>query len=177
MWCSSAVNLTRLSRLEVSRTRWSPVNAVSRPAVRPAGTPQRFPWLRPFPPPPPQNTPQIETRLVLCSAASSVLWTHPRPSLRSPHQRGWQGYGFPFLPRPTMLRRTPMRPPCSCASNFPTCSRAGSQQGSRVAPCCVLPSDQKDGIGIPDLPISQLNGWPAGVPCQRFATNLTARNA
>ena len=55
--------------------------------------------------------------------------------------------------------------------------RAGSQQDSRVAPCCVLPSDQNDGIGIPDLPISRLNGWPVGVPCQRFDEHLTMYNA
>lgn len=34
-----------------------------------------------------------------------------------------------------------------------------------------------DGIGIPDLPISRLNGWPVGVPCQRFATHLAMTNA
>ncbi|MDP2759765.1 MAG: hypothetical protein Q8O64_05080, partial [Sideroxyarcus sp.] len=55
--------------------------------------------------------------------------------------------------------------------------RAGSRQGSRVAPCCVLPSTKGNGVGIPDLQISRLNGWPVGVPCQRFAAHLAMRNA
>jgi hypothetical protein len=40
-----------------------------------------------------------------------------------------------------------------------------------------LPSDQKDGIGIPDLPILRLNGWPADAPCQRLDAHLAMRNA
>ena len=55
--------------------------------------------------------------------------------------------------------------------------RAGSQQDSRVAPRCVLPSVHCHDIGIPDLPISRLNGWPVGVPCQRFALHLAMYNA
>ena len=72
-------------------------------------TPRRSPWLPPFSPPSPQDGP--------CSKASSILWGYP-----TSHRRRWQDYGFPSLPRPTFLRRAPMRSPSSCASNFPACS-------------------------------------------------------
>ena len=73
-------------------------------------------------------------------AASSILWPH-----LTSHRRGWQGCGFPFLPRPTILRRAPMRPPSSCASNFPTCSGSPTAQDHgkarvwRLAVCCLPP--------------------------------------
>ena len=112
-------------------------------------TPRRFPWLRPFPPSPPQCLPPENTGAALCSATSRVLmellaiplgeqktlakwlviWAHP-----TSHRRRWQNYGFPSPPLPTIFRRVPMRPPSSCASNlfgsspacrpphnFPTC--------------------------------------------------------
>ena len=55
--------------------------------------------------------------------------------------------------------------------------RAGSRQGSRVAPRRVLPSTKGNGVGIPELQISRLNGWPVGVRCQRFAAHLAMGNA
>jgi len=38
---------------------------------------------------------------------------------------------------------------------------------------CVLCSAKTDGIGIPDFPISRLNGWPVGSPVN--ASQLTSR--
>ena len=76
---------------------------------------QRSPWLPPFSPLPPLDG--------LCSEASSIIWGYP-----TSHRRRWQDYGFPSLPRPTMLHRAPMRPPSSCASNFPTCSGSPTAQ-------------------------------------------------
>ena len=87
----------------------------------------------------------------------------------------------PSLPRPTLFRRSTDETSQLLRKQLPNMlrvsDRAGSKQDSRFMPCCVLPSGQKDGIGIPDLPISRLNGWPVGVPCQRFATHLTMTSA
>jgi hypothetical protein len=49
MWCNSAVNLTRLSRLAVSRMPSIPFDAVSRLGVRPAGVSPAFPLAAPLP--------------------------------------------------------------------------------------------------------------------------------
>ena len=49
MWCSSAVNLTRLSRLAVSRMPSSPFDAASRLGVRTAGGSPAFPLAAPLP--------------------------------------------------------------------------------------------------------------------------------
>ncbi|QHD06949.1 hypothetical protein PspR76_14965 [Pseudomonas sp. R76] len=54
----------------------------------------------------------------LCSMVSQVLQTYP-----TSHQRGQQGYGFwPFLLRPVLAYRAPMRSTSFCAKDFPTCT-------------------------------------------------------
>jgi len=143
MWCSSAVNFSRLSALRFRVRVGVPSTQFPGSVSGLRVTPRRFPWLRPFPPPPPQSQPPQKLGLALCSTASSVLmellaiplseqktlakwlviWTHP-----TSHRCGWQGCGFPFLPRPTLLRRAPVRPPSSCASNFLTCSVSPTAQ-------------------------------------------------
>jgi hypothetical protein len=52
--------------------------------------------------------------------------------------------------------------------------RAGSSADLRLTPAAVLPSACLYGVGIPELVISRLNGWPVGFPCQRLELRLAA---
>lgn len=54
--------------------------------------------------------------------------------------------------------------------------RAGLKHGLRLASCFILPSDIAMSWAS-RLMISRLYGWPAGLPCQRFAPHLAACNA
>lgn len=163
MWCRSAVNFIRLSRLAVSRMPSSPFDAVSRLGVRPAGVSPAFPSAAPLPSTASAGFPLFGgfSGTMDASDFSTALVTRLR---------------FPFSVPPDSVPSGPVETSRLLCKQLPdmlrVSDRAESQHGSRVAPCCVLPSVQTDGIGIPDLPISPLNGWPVGVPCQRFAVHL-----
>src|ERR1019366_3483882 len=47
--------------------------------------------------------------------------------------------------------------------------------GLRLSSCLVLLSASLNSVSVPDLSISRFNGWPAGFPCQRFASHLAMR--
>jgi len=49
------------------------------------------------------------------------------------------------------------------------CGRVGSEHDLRLTPCTVLPSASLNDVDIPRVPISRLNAWPVGFPCQRFS--------
>ena len=55
--------------------------------------------------------------------------------------------------------------------------RAGSPDGSRIAPPAMLPSDLFNGVGTPNSLISRLNSPACTYPCQRFACALTNADA
>jgi len=55
--------------------------------------------------------------------------------------------------------------------------RAGSADGSRIAPPAILPSDLFNGVGTPVSLISRLNSPACTYPCQRFACALTNADA
>ncbi len=163
MWCSSAVNLSRLSRLAVSRTRPSPVNALSWLGVQCVVGSDAFPLAVPLP----------STASAGCPLFGGFFGTMATSDFSS---AGITGVWFPFPVPPDIAPSGTDEISQLLCKQLPdmlrVSDRAGSQQDSRVAPCCVLPSVHNHGIGIPDLPISRLNGWPVGVPCQRFALHL-----
>ena len=55
--------------------------------------------------------------------------------------------------------------------------RAGSPDGSRIAPPTVLPSAYFHNAGAPDSLISRLNSPACTYPCQRFASALAGADA
>ena len=55
--------------------------------------------------------------------------------------------------------------------------RAGSADGSRIAPPAMLPSAYLNGVGTPNSLISRLNSPACTYPCQRFAAALTNADA
>ena len=55
--------------------------------------------------------------------------------------------------------------------------RAGSADGSRIAPPTMLPSASVNGVGTPKPLISRLNSPACTYPCQRFANVLTNADA
>jgi hypothetical protein len=55
--------------------------------------------------------------------------------------------------------------------------RAGSVDGSRIAPPAMLPSDLLNGVGTPISLISRLNSPACTYPCQRFTDALADADA
>ena len=90
------------------------------------------------------------------------------------------GLRLPFPAPPVSLPRVPPRSPSSCASSFLACSGSSTARDRcttcELSPCSVLPSAYLNCVGIPDLSISRLNGWPASLPCQRLAASSRIRS-
>jgi hypothetical protein len=55
--------------------------------------------------------------------------------------------------------------------------RAGSPDGSRIAPPAMLPSGLVNGVGTPNSLFSRLNSLACTYPCQRFTGALTGDSA
>ncbi len=158
MWCSSARAPHRpcpdgllYVRHQVPSTRVYPGSASGA-----WGSRWRFPWLHPFPPPPPLGR---HFGYSLCSMASSVLRALTL-AVATAHRRGRQGYGFaPCLSRPRLAARAPMRSPSFRENKLPNMLRvsdcAGSDHVLRLTTCSVLPS----GIATPWA--SRLNDFAA----------------
>ena len=113
----------------------------------------------------------------LCSMASQVLRAYPT----SP-RRGQRCYRFwPFLLRPVLAHRAPLRYPSFCAEDFPTCTgsptaRDQSMTGVyRHAPYCFLLRITVSASRITDyaaqwlahrFPLSALHPAPHGATCK-----------
>ncbi len=146
------------------RTRSSPVNAFPLLGVRHAGDSSAFPLAAPLP-----STSSAEP------APEKSMGAHP-----TSQRRRWQGYGFPFLPRPTRLRRAPLRPPSSCVSNFPACSGSPTAQDHsatrvlRRTVCYLPPWGTTSASRIENFAAQWL---ACRCPCQRFASHLAMSHA
>ena len=159
-----------------SRTPSNPIDARVRLCVRGAGGLFSVPLGCPPSLHDPPRAPAWRRRR--CSDRSSVLCGHP-----TSRQRRCRAYGLwpsPTRPPPT-AQRALTRSPSSCAKSFSACSGSltawGPHGDSRIAPPAVLPSASAQQRRRSRWLISRLNGWPAGLPCQRFGGALTSASA
>ena len=129
-----------------------------------------FPWVRPFPPRPPQ---EVAFR---CSVASSILRPHP-----TSHPRTCSAFGCCLHEPARLAVRARMRLPRFRAKNFPTCTRSPTARGSphpsqyAMGDVAFSSAERDRHLGI--RPVSQLNTWPVVSPVKRFTSALAGRRA